>query len=631
MKSTFKNAAFLTLLFSLFAVVPARAQNSKDCTIMVVEYGGNNLAQVFVVPPTIVGTVVARDGNGLDVGESFSATATCQLGVNGTIVSADVNPLVIGATGQDTFPLGCASSPLPAGCPPANPHQGYCPPGPWSSMTNQPVVYAAGSNNTFTIFTNSEQVVSTLTGHTCQLTAAQRTTTCVASSCPLRSITVNTVAGPATAVATQVGQSVRFGATGNYSDGSTLSLSPTNQTNVPTVWTSQNTNVATITSPAPNPNVDVRAGTATGTGAGQTTITAANGSIVSASVTITVTNPPTLTSIAVTPANASILIESSQQYTATGHYNNGTSIDLTSSVVWASTNTSVSIINASGLASAKQVGITTISATFANGVTGSTSLTVGSGGGGCSCGGLCPPCGPTGDDKTSGKTQTGRVLKVQGLPCCGASPIIIDVGGHGFDLTNASGGVLFDIVGDGHPLQMAWTAQGAANAFLCLPDLNGRCDDGKDLFGNFTPQPPSNTPNGFAALAVYDDPKNGGNGDGIIDSRDAIFASLRLWIDANHDGISQPEELHTLPSLGVNSISLHYSLSGRLDQYGNYFRYRADVNPGEPTTTGRMAYDVFFVANVSGNALYAGRCSAPTVSKEALLPAKKEGMLADKK
>jgi hypothetical protein len=267
----------------------------------------------------------------------------------------------------------------------------------------------------------------------------------------------------------------------------------------------------------------------------------------------------------------------------------------------------------------------------------------GGGGGSCTCGGACPPCSSTGAlfpydpkagfiTKTSGKTQTGRVLKVQSsTPCCGASPIIIDVGGHGFDLTNASGGVLFDIVGDGHPLQMAWTAQGTANAFLCLPDLNGRCDDSKDLFGNFTPQPPSNDPNGFAALAVYDQHTNGGNGDGIIDSRDAIFSSLRLWIDANHDGISQPEELHTQPSLGVNSISLHYSLSGRLDQYGNYFRYRADVNPGEPTTTGRMAYDVFFVANVSGNALYAGRCSAPTVSKEALLPAKKEGMLADKK
>jgi hypothetical protein len=144
-------------------------------------------------------------------------------------------------------------------------------------------------------------------------------------------------------------------------------------------------------------------------------------------------------------------------------------------------------------------------------------------------------------------------------------------------------------------LQMGWTAQGADNAFLALPGPDGRVHNGKQLFGNFTPQPTSDTPNGFAALAVYDLPANGGNGDGIIDARDAIFTSLRLWIDANHDGVSQPEELHTLPSLGINSISLNYKMSQKTDQYGNVFRYRAQVNPDNPTDAGKTAYDVFFV------------------------------------
>lgn len=178
----------------------------------------------------------------------------------------------------------------------------------------------------------------------------------------------------------------------------------------------------------------------------------------------------------------------------------------------------------------------------------------------------------------------------------GNSPVLIDVDGQGFLLTNAANGVLFDIRGTGNPMQIAWTAVGADDAFLALPGSDGLVHNGKQLFGNFTPQPPSQHPNGFAALAVYDQPANGGNGDGIIDARDKIFSSLRLWIDANHDGICQPSELLTLPAKGIDSISLKYAASMRRDQYGNLFRYRSRVNPdGQPDNSdvGRTAYDVF--------------------------------------
>jgi hypothetical protein len=160
-----------------------------------------------------------------------------------------------------------------------------------------------------------------------------------------------------------------------------------------------------------------------------------------------------------------------------------------------------------------------------------------------------------------------------------------------------SNGVKFDFFGDGKPLQMAWTAIDSRNAFLVLDrNANGTIDNGSELFGNVTPQPDSTHKNGFAALAEFDKPENGGDANGVIDARDEGFSHLRLWIDENHDGVSQPGELHTLPELGVTSLSLAYEELGRKDRFGNRFRYRAAVNPVSPTgkpVDGRWAYDVF--------------------------------------
>jgi hypothetical protein len=178
-----------------------------------------------------------------------------------------------------------------------------------------------------------------------------------------------------------------------------------------------------------------------------------------------------------------------------------------------------------------------------------------------------------------------------------SSPILVDTLGDGFALTDASHGVSFDLDSDGAPENISWTAGDSDDAWLALDrDGDGLIADGRELFGNFTeqPAPPAGVArSGFNALAEYDKLANGGNGDGLIDSRDAVFSGLRLWRDANHDGVSQPAELQTLAGLGLQSVALDYKESKRTDEYGNRFRYRAKLVDARGAQLGRWAWDVF--------------------------------------
>lgn len=159
-----------------------------------------------------------------------------------------------------------------------------------------------------------------------------------------------------------------------------------------------------------------------------------------------------------------------------------------------------------------------------------------------------------------------------------ASPLLIDLNGNGLQLSSATEGVVFDL--DANPAEnpkYAWTLPNSDDSWLALDrNVNGKIDDGIELFGNVTPQPAppeGEVRNGFLALAEFDLLSKGGNNDGFISSQDQIWPYLRLWQDLNHNGLSSSDELLTLDSQGVAYLALRYNISHHTDVHGNLYRY----------------------------------------------------------
>ena len=159
----------------------------------------------------------------------------------------------------------------------------------------------------------------------------------------------------------RVGDTLQFTATGTYGDGSQQDITPE------ATWLSSELGVATID----------QEGLATAVGAGSTHITAELGAIPSPRVTLTVVDR-FLVSIEVSPMDPTVLLGETQQFTATGIYNDNSTEDVTTEAAWSSDDTSVATIELGGLAMSLSPGTTQIVASIDEIASAAQTLTVAS-------------------------------------------------------------------------------------------------------------------------------------------------------------------------------------------------------------------------------------------------------------
>jgi len=132
------------------------------------------------------------------------------------------------------------------------------------------------------------------------------------------------------------------------------------------------------------------------------------------------------------------------------------------------------------------------------------------------------------------------------------TPLVLDLSGNGIQTLGLGAGVDFDVADTGSQRNTGWI--GSGNGFLVM-DRNGdgTINNGSELFGSGTTLANGQKAStGYQALAELDT-----NHDGVINSQDADFSKLDVWVDSNADGVSEAGELHTLGSLGITQLNLN--------------------------------------------------------------------------
>ncbi len=172
------------------------------------------------------------------------------------------------------------------------------------------------------------------------------------------------------------------------------------------------------------------------------------------------------------------------------------------------------------------------------------------------------------------------------------SPLILDLDGDGVETLGKAAGIHFDHDGNGFAELTGWV--GKDDGLLVFDrNGNGQIDTGAELFGNNTVLANGRkAANGFEALKELD-----ANRDGKMDASDAAYSNLRIWIDADSDGITDAGELLTLTEAGVKSLNTGYANQSLTDAQGNQHLQTGRYTRADGTTA--RVDDVWFVADTA--------------------------------
>ena len=168
------------------------------------------------------------------------------------------------------------------------------------------------------------------------------------------------------------------------------------------------------------------------------------------------------------------------------------------------------------------------------------------------------------------------------------SPLVVDLDGDGkIETVSTDGNVHFDFDSNQKIENSGWIGK---NEGFLVRDINGngQIDNGIEMFGNHTVlQNGKNAVNGFEALKDLDS-----NGNGKFDAEDDAWSQVKVWRDANTNGIVDSGELLTLEQAGIESINLKYDYQKEADENGNLEIQQGTFNRTDGTT-GKVS-DVWF-------------------------------------